>query len=113
MGTEYFTSHRDGSYIPLDLRPDGWFCQRVKAVWIVTLDDAITEQIRLQTAATRSVKTIPNWADGDAISPDPPGGAGVSGLLFASEYPAALAAGKPVLLVGGRGAPLQRETRGS
>jgi glycosyltransferase involved in cell wall biosynthesis len=33
----------------------------------------------------------------------------VSGLLFPSKYPAALAAGKPVLLVGGRGAPFERE----
>jgi glycosyltransferase involved in cell wall biosynthesis len=35
----------------------------------------------------------------------------VSGLLFPSKYPAALAAGKPVLVVGGRGAPLEREIR--
>jgi colanic acid biosynthesis glycosyl transferase WcaI len=35
----------------------------------------------------------------------------VAGLLFPSKYPAALAAGKPVLLVGGSGAPLQQEIR--
>ncbi len=33
----------------------------------------------------------------------------VSGLLFPSKYPAALAAGKPVLLIGGQGAPFQCE----
>ena len=33
----------------------------------------------------------------------------VSGLLFPSKYPAALAAVKPVLLVGGHGAPFEWE----
>jgi putative colanic acid biosynthesis glycosyltransferase WcaI len=33
----------------------------------------------------------------------------VAGLLFPSKYPAALAAGKPVLLVGGGGAPFAKE----
>jgi glycosyltransferase involved in cell wall biosynthesis len=35
----------------------------------------------------------------------------VAGLLFPSKYPAALAAGKPVLLVGGSGAPFREEIR--
>jgi glycosyltransferase involved in cell wall biosynthesis len=33
----------------------------------------------------------------------------VSGMLFPSKYPAALASGKPVLLVGAHGAPFERE----
>src|SRR5437667_5532437 len=170
---------------------------------VVTLDDAMAERIRLQTAGMRSVETIPNWADGLAISPDPEAGRcfrkakclegrfvvlysgnlglahrfdavmeaakrcvvelpevlflfvgngsrlyevrqgakclpnvrfmdyqpreklnevynaadihlvtlrdEVSGMLFPSKYPAALAAGKPVLLVGAHGAPFERE----
>jgi len=173
------------------------------ADWVVTLDDAMTERTRLQTVGMRSVETIPNWADGVAISPDPQarrnfrktqnlegrfvvlysGNLGlthrfdavveaarlcalelpdvlflfvgngarlnevreaakglanvrfmdyqpreklnevynaadihlvtlrdeVSGMLFPSKYPAALAAGKPVLLVGAHGAPFERE----
>ena len=173
------------------------------ADWVVTLDDAMSERIRLQTAGMRSVETIPNWADGAAISPDPQAGRffrrakclegrfvvlysgnlglahrfdavlevakrcvvelpevlflfvgngarlhevreaakclpnvrfmdyqpreklnevynaadihlvtlrdEVSGMLFPSKYPAALAAGKPVLLIGAHGAPFERE----
>jgi glycosyltransferase involved in cell wall biosynthesis len=174
-----------------------------KADWIVTLDNAMAERVRHQTAATRSLETIPNWADGDAIWPNPDAGRifrkrqklegrfvvlysgnlglphrfdavveaarrcatefpevlflfvgngarlnevrettkdianvrfldyqpreelselynaadvhlvtlrnEVAGMLFPSKYAAALAAGKPVLLVGGQGAPFERE----
>jgi glycosyltransferase involved in cell wall biosynthesis len=174
-----------------------------KADWVVTLDDAMTQ--RLKDGGARCVSTIPNWADGNAIRPDPLAGERfrqahnlkekfvilysgnlglahrfdavieaakrcvveipevvflfvgngsrwnevrkasngldnvrfmqyqpreklnelynaadlhlvtlrdeVAGLLFPSKYPAALAAGKPVLLVGGSGAPLQQEIR--
>ena len=172
-----------------------------KADCVVALDNAMSE--RLQNVGAAFVDTIPNWADGAAIRPDPQAGqsfrkandlegkfvvlysgnAGlahrfdavmeaakrcateipevlflfvgngarsneiresatrlknvrfmdyqaretlnelynaadihlvtlrdeVSGLLFPSKYPAALAAGKPVLLVGGQSAPFARE----